>query len=265
MIKRVFDCCVATVGLVVTAPLWLLISIAVKLDSPGPVLFSQERVGRHGRHFRIHKFRTMVADAERRGGRLTIGGDARITRVGRFLRRHKLDELPQLLNVIRGDMSLVGPRPEVPEFVELFGESYARVLSVRPGITHRATLWFRNEEQLLAATDDPDGYYLRKIMPLKIKFYLDGLARQSFLDDLKTIVWTVLDTAHALTAEEVEALLASMTERELPALHEAVMVANLGPAGVEEAGEPAPAPAAEVAAETEDARTVEARRVKTVA
>jgi len=257
MLKRLFDLVVATTGLVVLSPVMAAVSLAVKLTTPGPVFFRQERVGRHGRLFRIYKFRTMVDDAETRGGKLTVGGDGRVTAVGRFLRRHKLDELPQLINVVRGEMSLVGPRPEVPEYVARFAGPYARVLSVRPGITHRATLWFRNEEALLAASTDPDVYYLTHVLPLKLKFYLEGLERQSFLDDLKTIVWTVLDAAHALTAEEV----ARAVER-LPAAlrvpeEEAVLVANLGPAGLERGERVAAAEAGSLPAEERPAPVVE--------
>ncbi len=246
MLKRIFDLVVATTGLVVLSPVLAAVSVAVKLGSPGPVFFRQVRVGRHGRPFRIFKFRTMVDDAEARGGKLTVGGDGRVTPVGRFLRRHKLDELPQLINVVRGEMSLVGPRPEVPEYVRLFPVPYRRILMVRPGITHRATLWFRREERLLAEADDPTTYYLTHIMPLKVKFYLDGLERQSFLDDLKTIVWTVLDAAHALTAEEVERAVADLPSalRPRPAvarLEVAEQVANLEPAGVERGELPEPA------------------------
>ena len=185
-------------------------AVAVKLTSPGPILYRQERLGRWGRPFRIYKFRSMVRDAERRGGSLTVGGDDRITPVGRFLRRHKLDELPQLLNVLKGEMSMVGPRPEVPEYAEMFPESYRRILQVRPGITHHATLIFRNEERLLASSSDPRRLYLERIMPYKVMLYVQGLRRQSVASDVSTIVATVLNVARAITAEELERAVADM-------------------------------------------------------
>ncbi len=126
------------------------------------------------------------------GGRLTIGGDERITRAGRFLRRHKLDELPQLFNVLSGDMSMVGPRPEVPEYATLFPGEFERILTVRPGITHRATLMFRNEEQILARAEDPAAHYIDKIMPAKMRLYVDSIDKGSVLHDIRTIVETVL-------------------------------------------------------------------------
>jgi len=203
MHKRCFDFTVATVGLMLLSPVMALIALAVKLEGPGPVFFRQERLGLHGRRFRIFKFRSMVSDAESRGNRFTVGGDARVTPLGRFLRRHKLDELPQLLNVVRGEMSLVGPRPEVPEYAELFPAEYARILSVRPGITHAATLRFRNEEQLLAGARDPRKAYLENVMPAKMRLYVESLARQSLRDDVATIVRTILQVGETATPEEL--------------------------------------------------------------
>ncbi len=169
MAKRAFDLLLAGLGLVLLSPLLLLIALAVKLDSPGPVFYRQRRVGRHGVPFRIHKFRTM-AHAERDAGpQLTVGADARITRVGAVLRRHKLDELAQLIDVLQGTMSLVGPRPEVPRYVALYPpELRAKVLSVRPGITCLASIEFRNEGQLLAHVADPEREYVQVVMPQKL-------------------------------------------------------------------------------------------------
>lgn len=203
MVKRCFDFFVATAGLAVLSPLMGLIALAVRLDSSGPVFFRQERMGLHGRRFRIFKFRSMVTDAESRGNRFTVGGDARITRMGRFLRRHKLDELPQLINVVRGEMSLVGPRPEVPEYADLFPEQYSRILTVRPGITHAATLRFRNEEQLLAGARDARKAYLENVMPAKMHLYVESLSRQSLREDVATIVQTILQVGETATAEEL--------------------------------------------------------------
>jgi lipopolysaccharide/colanic/teichoic acid biosynthesis glycosyltransferase len=185
MIKRAFDLLAAAAGLVLVAPLLTLIAIAVKLDSAGPVLFRQERVGRHGEIFRIRKFRSMVQDAPRLGASITVGRDPRITRVGHWLRRYKLDELPQLIDVLVGDMSLVGPRPEVPRYVALYPpEVRERVLSVRPGITDNASLAFIDENAQLAGAADPEKEYTERILPQKLRLYLDYVENQSFARDL---------------------------------------------------------------------------------
>jgi len=198
MIKRWLDILGSFGGLVVLAPLFLVVGVAVKLTSPGPVFYRQTRLGRFGRRFDILKFRSMVADAELRGDRVTGAGDARVTGLGRILRRHKIDELPQLVNVLRGEMSLVGPRPEVPEFAEHFPAEFARLLTVRPGITHRATQQFRNEEDLLGVADDPRAFYLEQILPRKLDLYLAGLDRASIRSDLLTILDTVFNRSQAL-------------------------------------------------------------------
>mgnify|MGYP002628955646 FL=1 len=203
MFKRTSDILIAAAGLALLSPVYLLIAVALKLDSDGPVFFRQNRLGLGGAHFRIFKFRSMVADADKRGGTLTIGGDARVTRVGGFLRRHKLDELPQLINVLRGEMSLVGPRPEVPEYADLFPTEFRRILAVRPGITHRATLLFRNEEELLAATDDPNAAYIHKVMPAKMRLYIDALGEQSVMQDVRTIVETIFRVGETITAADL--------------------------------------------------------------
>ncbi|HWP20335.1 MAG TPA: sugar transferase [Burkholderiaceae bacterium] len=170
MCKRAFDLVVASLALLLLAPVFVLIAIAIKLDSPGPVFFRQERVGRHGVPFRIHKFRTMVADAATRGPQITVGRDPRITRVGAFLRETKLDELAQLIDVLQGTMSLVGPRPEVPRYVARYTpEQRAKILSVRPGITDPASLDYRRESELLARAPDPERAYVEEIMPAKLR------------------------------------------------------------------------------------------------
>lgn len=204
--RRLFDAFFAAIGLLLVSPLLLVLAVAIRTTSSGPVLYRQERLGLLGHPFRIYKFRSMVNDADRLGGSLTVGGDARITRVGRFLRRHKLDELPQLLNVLKGDMALVGPRPEVPRFARLYPDTYRRILQVRPGITHRASLAFRNEEQLLALADDPDRLYVERVMPYKMMLYVQGLQQRGVLDDVKTIVDTVFRVTAAVTAEELETI-----------------------------------------------------------
>ena len=193
-LKRLFDVAASAAGLLLLAPLLLAIALWIRLDSPGPVWFRQERVGRAGRLFRIHKFRTMrVTDGT--GPLVTASHDARITRVGRWLRRTKLDELPQLIDVLNGDMSLVGPRPEVPRYMALYAEPVRRqILSLRPGITDRAAIEFRDEERLLAAAADPVRAYVEQVMPIKQRYYLDYVAQRSLGGDLR-ILW---DTARAL-------------------------------------------------------------------
>jgi len=203
MFKRSIDLLTAAAGLVLLSPVFLVIAAAIRLDSPGPVFFRQDRLGCGAVRFRIFKFRSMVVDAHKRGGKLTVGGDARVTAVGAFLRRHKLDELPQLINVLCGEMSMVGPRPEVPEYAVMFPEEFDRILEVRPGITHRATLLFRNEEQLLAGAADPSEAYVKQVMPTKMRLYIDSLGEQSVLDDVRTIVDTVFHVGRTMTAEEL--------------------------------------------------------------
>jgi lipopolysaccharide/colanic/teichoic acid biosynthesis glycosyltransferase len=190
VIKRLFDVVAAAGGLAVTAPLFLLIAAAIKLDSPGPVFFRQQRLGRDFRPFQIFKFRTMVYDAPQRGSAITVGDDPRITRVGKLLRRSKLDELPQLLNVLRGDMSIVGPRPEVPQYVQMFRDDYAEILKVRPGITDLASVAYADEEALLAQASEPAEVYSREILPRKIELARESIRRSSLFFDLAVIVRT---------------------------------------------------------------------------
>lgn len=189
MSKRLFDVLAAGIGLVLLSPLLLLIAVWVKRDSPGPVLFRQERVGRHGRPFLIHKFRTMRVEP---GPLITIGQDPRITRSGAWLRASKLDELPQLWDVLRGAMSLVGPRPEVPRYVALYPPDLReKVLSVRPGITDPASLAFRNEAELLAAAGDPEREYVEVILPAKLALSVRYAAEASLATDLRLVLQTL--------------------------------------------------------------------------
>jgi lipopolysaccharide/colanic/teichoic acid biosynthesis glycosyltransferase len=191
-VKRAFDLAFSTAGLVLLSPLFLAIALWIRFDSPGPVLFRQVRVGMAGKPFRIFKFRTMLADAESRGPRITAGEDPRITRAGRFLRRYKLDELPQLLNVMLGQMSLVGPRPELPCYVALYPEGVReRVLSVPPGITDYASIEFREESAMLRFAEDPEGTYINRIMPVKLRYYEQYVRNRSFLGDLRLVVQTL--------------------------------------------------------------------------
>lgn len=191
MTKRVFDVLVSAVALMLLWPLGLLIAIAVVWDSPGPAIFRQPRLGRAGRLFHIHKFRTMVDTAPAMGMSLTVGEDPRITRVGAWLRRTKLDELPQLWDVLRGEMSLVGPRPEVPEFLPWYPpELKDRVLSVRPGLTDPVSLQFAQEAQLLAQSSDPRRTYCEDILPVKLR----AAAQYAETANLRTDIAILLDT-----------------------------------------------------------------------
>ena len=189
MSKRLFDVLAAGLGLLVLLPLLLVVAVWVKLDSPGPVLFRQERVGRFGRPFFIHKFRTMRVEP---GPLITIGQDPRITRSGAWLRRNKCDELPQLWDVLRGAMSLVGPRPEVPRYVALYPpELREQVLSVRPGITDPASIACRHEADLLAAAADPEREYVEVLMPQKLKLSAQYAAHATLGTDLRLILQTL--------------------------------------------------------------------------
>jgi lipopolysaccharide/colanic/teichoic acid biosynthesis glycosyltransferase len=192
MLKRLFDLVIACLGLAVAGLPLLAIAAWIKLDSPGPVFFRQERVGRHGRTFRIHKFRTMRVDAESLGPQLTVGVDARITRAGHFIRAHRLDELAQLIDVLRGDMSIVGPRPDVPRYVAQYPTALRdRLLAVKPGITDPASLEFRDEAERLAAAADPEREYLDVILPAKLSRAADYADRATFWTDLVVVGRTV--------------------------------------------------------------------------
>lgn len=192
MAKRAFDLVVASLALMLLAPLFALIALAIKLDSPGPVFFRQERVGRHGVPFRIHKFRTMVVDAPTRGPQITVGRDPRVTRVGAFLRDTKLDELAQLIDVLQGTMSLVGPRPEVPQYVARYTpEQRAKILSVRPGITDPASLEYRRESELLARAADPERAYVEQIMPAKLRQAERYVDEATLWTDLRVLARTL--------------------------------------------------------------------------
>ncbi len=189
MSKRLFDVVCAALGLLALAPVLLLAAIWVKLDSPGPALFRQTRVGRFGVPFSIHKFRTMRVEP---GAAITVGADPRITRSGHVLRQTKLDELPQLWDVLRGAMSLVGPRPELPRYVELYpAELRERVLAVRPGITDPASLAFSHEAELLAAAADPEREYREVVLPAKLQLSADYAARASLATDMRLIFATL--------------------------------------------------------------------------
>jgi len=191
-LKRAFDLCAASTGLVLLAPVLTMIALWIKLDSRGPVFFRQQRVGQFGRLFDIHKFRTMTVRQQQGALQITVGDDARITRSGAFLRKYKLDELPQLIDVVRGCMSIVGPRPEVPRYMAYYPEeARRRILSVKPGITDRASLEFRDENAMLAGAADPEQVYIERILPIKQAYYLQYVQQQSFWFDIKIILQTI--------------------------------------------------------------------------
>lgn len=188
--KRLFDIIASGCGLLVLSPIFLIVAIWIKLDSQGPVFYRQTRVGRYNKDFRIFKFRSMRVGSDK-GSLVTIGGrDPRVTRSGYFIRKFKIDELPQLINVFTGDMSLVGPRPEVRHYVNYWTPEQMRVLDVRPGITDPASIRFRNENELLEKADDPERYYIDVIMQEKIKLYLEYVEKSSFWYDIKLIFQT---------------------------------------------------------------------------
>lgn len=188
--KRLFDIVASGLGLLVLSPLFLIIAIWIKLDSKGPVFYRQVRVGGHNKDFRIFKFRSMRVGSDK-GSLVTIGGrDPRVTRSGYWIRKFKLDELPQLINVFVGDMSLVGPRPEVRHYVDYWTPKQMHVLDVRPGITDPASIKFRNENELMEKADDPEKYYIEVIMQEKLKLYLEYVNHHSFIGDIVLIFKT---------------------------------------------------------------------------
>ncbi|MGE5219475.1 MAG: sugar transferase [Chloroflexota bacterium] len=190
--KRLFDFTAATLGLIVLSPVMALAALLIKIDSSGPVFFNQERIGRGFRPFRIHKFRTMVVNAEQIGAAITCRNDPRITRIGYWLRKTKIDELPQLVNVLKGEMSLVGPRPEVPEFVQLFRKDFEVILTARPGITDLASITYHDEAALLDESRDARNTYVTRILPDKIGLAKEYLHRSSFFFDFALILKTLL-------------------------------------------------------------------------
>ena len=189
-VKRAFDVCCSALGLTVSSPILLAVAVAVGVSSPGGAIFRQERIGRGGKPFTIYKFRTMRTDNA--GLKITTGEDARVTPVGKFLRKSKLDELPQLWNVLKGDMSFVGPRPEVRDYTELYTEEQRQIFLVRPGITDLASIEFRNENDLLTGSPDPNRTYIEEIMPRKIDLGLTYIENMSLGYDVKLIIRTLI-------------------------------------------------------------------------
>ncbi|MFA5386566.1 MAG: sugar transferase [Candidatus Paceibacterota bacterium] len=193
MIKRLFDIIFSLLGIILISPLFLIISFLIKRESPGPVFFRGVRVGKRGKEFRIFKFRTMVVNAEKLGGPSTSGDDPRLLKIGHFLKRYQLDELPQLINVLEGDMSLVGPRPEVRMYVNMMSKEERRIiLSVKPGMTDLASLWNFHESDVLKGSLDPEKTYQEKIRPTKIRLQMRYVKNRSFLLDLKIIIKTII-------------------------------------------------------------------------
>ena len=192
IIKRIFDFIASFLGCMILIPVFIIIAILIKLDSTGPIFFIQKRVGQNGEEFGILKYRTMVVDAEKLGKQITIGNDSRITRIGKFLRKYKLDELPQLFNVLKGDMSLVGPRPEVPKYVKLYSEAEREVLKVKPGITDFASIEYRDENEILGNVENPEEYYINEIMKDKLQLNLKYISNNNIFLDIKIILKTLL-------------------------------------------------------------------------
>lgn len=214
MIKRAFDVLAAVVGLAVLAPLFVAVAAIIRLTSSGPIFFRQERMGRNFRPFFILKFRTMVPNAPQLGGPLTAGNDPRVTSIGRILRKTKLDELPQLINVLRGDMSFVGPRPEVRRFVELYRRDYEELLTIRPGITDLASLKYRHESELLGQYPDPDAAYINVLLPDKIALGREYIRRSSLWFDLSLIFRTVFRMAESASPQDASSTMVNSPMRE---------------------------------------------------
>ena len=189
--KRIVDIVCSSIGLILLAPFLVVVALLIKRDSPGPVFFRQTRIGQFGKGFWIYKFRTMCVDAEKQGVQVTTGDDPRLTRIGRTLRKYKIDELPQLFNVVLGEMSLVGPRPEVPRYIKAFKEDYEQILKVKPGITDYASLAFKDESEMLQTAENPEKKYIEEILPVKIEHYKKYLREQSLLTDIKLILLTL--------------------------------------------------------------------------
>lgn len=192
LLKRIFDVTLALIGLALLSPIFAIISLVILLSSEGPIFFRQLRVGQYGIPFRIHKFRTMIVDAEKNGLKITVGNDNRITPIGKFLRKSKLDELPQLIDVLLGKMSFVGPRPEVPEYVAQYPLTIKnKVLSIRPGITDRASIEMIDENTILAKSSNPEITYVNEILPIKLKYACDYIDNYSLVEDIKIIIDTL--------------------------------------------------------------------------
>ena len=202
-LKRVFDIIVSFCGIIILFPLLIIVSILIKITSKGPVLFKQVRVTKNGKLFKIYKFRTMKENSEG-NKQITVGKDNRITRIGHILRKTKLDELPQLFNVLKGEMSLVGPRPEVPKYVELYTDEQREILKVPAGITDYASIYFSNESELLGEVENPEEFYIKKIMPYKIELNKKYINEIGIMTDIKIIILTILKILGLIELEPKE-------------------------------------------------------------
>ena len=191
-LKRVFDVIVSLIMLIILLPIFIILGIAIKIDSKGPVFFRQERITQYGRTFRIFKFRTMVNDAEKLGTQVTVGNDSRITRVGSFIRNCRLDEISQLLNILTGDMTLVGTRPEVRKYVDYYTKEMMATLLLPAGVTSLASIYYKDEAELLEKSNNPDKTYVEEILPEKMKYNLQSIKKFNFLEDIKIMFMTVL-------------------------------------------------------------------------
>lgn len=192
MIKRIFDIFFSFVGIIILSPVFFIVAILIKSESPGPAFFRGERIGKNGKPFKIFKFRTMVPNAEKIGGPSTALDDKRLLKIGPFLKKYQLDELPQLINVLRGEMSLVGPRPEVKIYVDMMTEEERKILSVKPGMTDLASLWNFHEGEILKGSSDPEKTYMEKIRPEKMRLQSEYVKNYSFWLDLKIIIKTII-------------------------------------------------------------------------
>lgn len=198
--KRLFDLVLAISGIMFLLPLFIIISILIKLDSEGDIIFKQIRVTKNGKEFKIFKFRTMKINTEKQG-QITVGADSRITIIGKFLRKTKLDELPQLFNIVLGDMSFVGPRPEVPKYVNMYTEKQREILKVRAGITDYASIYFSNESEILGKQKEPERFYIEKIMPYKIELNKKYIQEAGLITDIKIIFLTVFKIAGLIKSD----------------------------------------------------------------
>lgn len=223
--KRVFDIFVSALMLIVLSPLFLVLAIAIKIDSKGPVFYRQERVTQYGKHFKIHKFRTMVSNADKIGTAVTVDNDCRVTRVGRKLRGVRLDELPQLLDILNGNMSFVGTRPEVPKYVEQYSPEMTATLLLPAGVTSLASIYYKDEAELLSGAKDADKVYIEKILPAKMYYNLKAIEKFSFWRDIKTMFMTVFAVlGKEYKGDYVEPVMT--TEAELASVESEVAVGN---------------------------------------
>lgn len=191
MIKRVFDFFCSLVGLIFLLPIFIIVAVLIRIDSKGPIFYKQSRVGRHNEEFKLFKFRTMRKDADKLGLLTTSSKDSRITKIGYHLRKYKIDELPQLINVILGEMSLVGPRPEVRKYVDLYTDEQKKVLNHRPGITDVSSVLYSNENEVLEKQENPEKFYIEVIMPEKLRYNINYLENRNIITDIKTIFSTI--------------------------------------------------------------------------